>query len=319
MKLGRSVTFLLATATALVLGTAPALSGVRAVEDGVEFTYEDPYAASVSLAGDFNNWSMDSTPLKRDDEGVWSVIVDLEPGDYEYKFVVNGSEWIADPENPLIVGDYGNSGLTVAEDGEVVLEGGVGAISNTAVNSRVRLTGWYRAIYDSQSDLPRDPRWRLKRPEHEFYISVDPTVNDNVEGSATLHMSTGTGDITEIHADIYGGHILLRGGPFTAKGWYNEENVQFDNPLEYLGHTDLAGTIPEEHIKFGRGAQGVNLTTEFWDFDLVGVYASRYDYDIRNDPSIYDNTDTDLRAARLKRPVGPVTLGATYVAPVDGW
>jgi len=319
MKLGRSVTLVLAVAAILVMGAAPGPCGVESVGGGIEFTYEDPYAASVNLAGDFNNWSVDARPLTMDDSGVWRVVVDLGPGSYEYKFVVNGSEWIADPGNPVIVGDYGNSGLTIDEDGEIVVAGATAAVSNTTANSRVRLTGWYRAIYDSESDVPRDPRWRLNRPQHEFYISVDPTVNDRVKGSATLRMATGSGDIKEVHADVYSGHLLLKGGPFTAKGWYNEEVVQFDNPLEFLGHTDLAGTIPEEHIAFGRGAQGVNFTTDFWDFRLTGVYASRYDYDTRNNPAIYDNTDTDLRAARLKRPVGPVDLGVTYVAHVDGW
>ncbi len=38
-----------------------------------------------------------------------------------------------------------------------------------------------------------------------------------------------------------------------------------------------------------------------------------------NDPGVYDNTETDLLAARLKRPVGPVTLGATYTSWRDGW
>jgi len=309
----------LTAAAALALGAAQALSAVTAVDGRVEFTYVSPYAASVSLAGDFNNWSMDAEPLEMDEDGVWRVVVDLGPGSYEYKFVVNGSEWVADPENPVIVGDYGNSGVTVDEDGQIAVSGGIDVVSNTAVNSRVRLTGWYRATYDTQSDVPRDPRWRLNRPNHEFYISVDPTVNDRVKGAATVRMATGSGDIKELHADIYSGRLSFEGGPFSVTGWYNEEAVQFDNPLEFLGHTDLAGTIPEEHIPFGRGAQGVNLWAEFWDFDLTGVYANQYDRDIRNDPSTYDNTDTDLRAVRLKRPVGPVDLGATYVAYADGW
>ncbi len=47
-------------------------------------------------------------------------------------------------------------------------------------------------------------------------------------------------------------------------GFYNEELVQFDNPLETVGHIDLTDTIPEEHIPFGRGAQGIIVDTDFW-------------------------------------------------------
>ncbi|HYW69229.1 MAG TPA: glycogen-binding domain-containing protein [bacterium] len=309
-----------AAVTALILLLAgSAFSGVSKVDGGVEFTYDDPSAGSVSLAGDFNNWNMNSNLLTQDGDGVWRVVVDLDPGDYEYKFVVNGSEWIADPENPRIVGDYGNSGLTIGDGGEPEAGGAAEAISNTIVNSRVMLTGWYRATYDTESEVPSDPRWRLSRPSHEFFIGVNPTVTSVASGSAVVRLSTGFGDYKEISADLYSGHGTLEGGPFSVTGYYNEELLQFDNPLETVGHMDLDYTITEEHIPFGRGAQGIIVSTGYMDFDLVATYSNIYDYQIMNDPSVYDNTETDLVAVRLKRPVGPVTLGATYTSLRDGW
>ncbi|MFH1865191.1 MAG: isoamylase early set domain-containing protein, partial [Candidatus Eisenbacteria bacterium] len=281
----------------LVAGSA--IAGLSKVDGGVEFTFDDPSAGSVSLAGDFNNWNMNAQPLTADADGVWRVVVDLEPGEYEYKFVVNGSEWIADPENPKVVGDYGNSGITVNDDGEPVHGGTADAISNTTANSRVMLNGWYRATYDTQSDVPSDPRWRLDRPAHEVYLQVNPTVTSVATGSATLYLSTGTGNYKEVSIDLYSGWARLEGGPFSVTGFYNEELVQYDNPLETVGHINLGGTIPEEHIPFGRGAQGIMLDTEFWDVTLSMIYANVYDYYIMNDPSVYDNTETDLVAARL--------------------
>lgn len=45
--------------------------------------------------------------------GAWEAQVDLAPGEYQYKFVVDGV-WIPDPENPRInVEDNFNSVLTV--------------------------------------------------------------------------------------------------------------------------------------------------------------------------------------------------------------
>jgi hypothetical protein len=306
-------------AAVALLATAPALAGVSRVDGGIEFTFDHPSAGSVSLAGDFNGWNMNAEPLTQDEDGVWRVVVDLGPGEHAYKFVVNGSEWIADPENPMVVGDFGNSGVIINDDGDLVSEEEADPISNTSVNSRVQLNGWYRATYDWQAELPSDPRWRLNRPAHEFFIAVNPTVTSVASGNATVRLSTGAGDIKEISADIYSGHLTLEGGPFSVTGFYNEERLQYDNPLETVGHIDLDGTIPEEHISFGRGAQGIMLDTEFWDFTLDAAYANIYDYYIMNDPSVYDNTGTDLLAARLKRTVGPATLGATYTSRRDGW
>lgn len=328
----RGMTAVAVLLAASVAFTGPSSAGVSKVAGGIEFTYEDPSAGSVSLAGDFNNWDMNADKMAQDTDGVWRIVVELAPGEYEYKFVVNGSEWIADPDNPRIVGSYGNSGLTIDQDGEpVAAVAGAEAISNTPANARVRLDGWYRATYDTRSKAKRDPRWRLSRPAHELYLEVNPTVSDVASGNATLHVTTGTGDIKEITADIYSGHVTLEGGPFSVTGFYNEERIQFDDPLETVGHRDLYYTIPEEQIPFGRGAQGLDLRSSFWRVDLNATYANVYDYgciasyvDPRDyvalsDPGPYDNTETDLLAARLTRPVGPLTLGATYTSWRDGW
>jgi hypothetical protein len=56
-----------------------------------------PDAMSVALAGDFNGWDPMRTPLEQTSTGAWTVTIPLEPGRYEYMFVVDGKEWIADP------------------------------------------------------------------------------------------------------------------------------------------------------------------------------------------------------------------------------
>ncbi len=83
--------------------------------DGTVVTYKDGGATSVSIAGEFNNWDMAANPMTKDGD-TWSVALDLAPGDYMYKFVVNGSDWKVDPNNPNTADDgYGgqNSVLTV--------------------------------------------------------------------------------------------------------------------------------------------------------------------------------------------------------------
>jgi len=66
---------------------------------GVLFTFENKDADTVSLAGDFNNWAADKNMLKKNKNGIWYIILPLKKGEYGYKFVINGSEWIPDPKN----------------------------------------------------------------------------------------------------------------------------------------------------------------------------------------------------------------------------
>jgi hypothetical protein len=56
-----------------------------------------PDATSVEVAGDFNGWNPRRTPLERTSAGAWTVTIPLEPGRYEYMFVVDGNRWVADP------------------------------------------------------------------------------------------------------------------------------------------------------------------------------------------------------------------------------
>ena len=56
-----------------------------------------PGARTVQVAGDFNEWNPTRTPLEEVSNGAWTVTLSLEPGRYEYMFLVDGQQWIADP------------------------------------------------------------------------------------------------------------------------------------------------------------------------------------------------------------------------------
>ena len=62
----------------------------------VEFVADCPLATTVSVAGTFNNWTVDADMLKKDKKtGLWVAKISLVPGDYEYKFVCDGVNWDA--------------------------------------------------------------------------------------------------------------------------------------------------------------------------------------------------------------------------------
>ena len=56
-----------------------------------------PGAKSVSVAGDFNGWNPGQTQLERSEGGLWTATIPLKPGRYQYMFVIDGKQWIADP------------------------------------------------------------------------------------------------------------------------------------------------------------------------------------------------------------------------------
>ena len=77
----------------------------------ISFSFESSDAKEVILMGDFNNWNPKKHPMKKDDNGKWTKAVLLPPGQYEYKFLVDG-QWKEDPQNDRIrpnkFGTYNN-------------------------------------------------------------------------------------------------------------------------------------------------------------------------------------------------------------------
>jgi hypothetical protein len=82
----------------------PAPSPSPAV-DRFQFVLLAAEAASVSLVGDFNDWDAGRTPMRAVRRGVWTAVLPLSPGRYRYAFLVNGTEWIADPAAPRAADD----------------------------------------------------------------------------------------------------------------------------------------------------------------------------------------------------------------------
>ncbi len=93
----------------------PFNSPIASRDGNVSFTLPGfQTAKKVSIVADFNNWNMFGTPLYKTETG-WSCKLDLPPGRYRYKFIVDGY-WTADPTTPeeqLVKDGEGHGGLTV--------------------------------------------------------------------------------------------------------------------------------------------------------------------------------------------------------------
>jgi len=86
---------------------AELLAGPVMTPAGVFFSYAHASASTVHLAGEFNGWDSGTAAMSDEDgDGVWTVTLELAPGRYEYKFVVDGgASWEPDAGNPERVDD----------------------------------------------------------------------------------------------------------------------------------------------------------------------------------------------------------------------
>jgi 1,4-alpha-glucan branching enzyme len=55
-------------------------------------------ARSAALVGEFNSWDIAANPMKKV-KGIWKTTLELEKGrDFQYRYVVDGTEWLNDWE-----------------------------------------------------------------------------------------------------------------------------------------------------------------------------------------------------------------------------
>lgn len=66
-------------------------------------------AQTVWLTGSFTSWGGNpgagAIELTKDAGSVWNVTRTMDSGEHQYKFIVDGTSWIADPANPDFVDD----------------------------------------------------------------------------------------------------------------------------------------------------------------------------------------------------------------------
>jgi len=90
----------------------------------VRFVLYAPDVQRVAIAGSFNEWNPERAPLAPTGmPGLWSTTIALPLGQHLYAFVIDGTQWLADPAAPAVDDGFGrrNSVMTVsATRGEVL-------------------------------------------------------------------------------------------------------------------------------------------------------------------------------------------------------
>lgn len=341
IRIGTRIAAAALLAWALVPSAAPA--GVLVTPGGVRFTYEAPNARSVSLAGTLNDWNSTANPMVQEDGGIWSTVMRLGPGTYEYKFVVDG-QWIADPDNPVTVGDYGNSALVLDDSGRIAE---MEATANTEYSAKILMYGRSIATFRSVQNRDNGRRYELDRPNLDTDLGFAIRINDALNADVLTNINNESDvDIYRTRLNFDRGVLDFREEGRRIRAWDNYDVGAWEDPLH------LVGDVGIYHHAFGYGTQGVMFEEsrfgwsgrflyaddfadgstatpprsayyatsavtrgeaddyEFWEAQGDGQLrvpgSVRHTYDFN-----YSSFDEDIMAARVSGPAGPVTVGVS--------
>ncbi len=240
--------------------------------DGVvRFRYSDAEAEEVYLVGDFNGWSPNATPLDPESDGEWVTLVFLDPGTYEYKFLVDG-EWRVDADNPELSAN-GNSVVRVGAGG-VVLPPGLslgpsgGSGGDAAERGDLRWFVRYLGFFTSRRDRELD-RYDLDRPEHDVDVRLEADFGDDLSGWFLMNFNNldeGT-SVSRTRLRYDRGAVLWRAPAFELELFDNTGVVDFEDP----GH--LVGKVGIYEDAFGFRRRGVHVERRILGAPLQFLYA----------------------------------------------
>jgi hypothetical protein len=71
----------------------------------VKFLFHAPEAARVAVVGNFNGWNEGAHTLVKGPGGWWTLEITLQPGRYNYVYLVDGEKWETDPAATLVEDD----------------------------------------------------------------------------------------------------------------------------------------------------------------------------------------------------------------------
>lgn len=93
-------------------------AGVYKKGTNIMFVYYsgDPYLTNVAITGDFNGWDKNGVPLSLDtNTGLWKVILGIDYGIYQYKYILNQKKMINDPSAEAYAPDGKGGKVSVIE------------------------------------------------------------------------------------------------------------------------------------------------------------------------------------------------------------
>lgn len=116
------------------------------VKRKVTFRYQPMIGGvgKVYLSGSFNSWNPNNEKYRmKESGGIYTITIFLEPGKYMYKFVIDGTKWITDPNAKETAPDGfgGKNGIIVvkATDASVILKPGDGKVFKPGIDHQTKL------------------------------------------------------------------------------------------------------------------------------------------------------------------------------------
>jgi hypothetical protein len=257
-------------------------------DEGVLFTFDGSWAKDVYIAGDFNGWDQTANPMTRNENGIWWAVIPLSSGTQQYKFVVDGN-WEVDPLNPYTTGEYGNSAITIRDDGTVMP---IPEIDAPPLNPNIAFHGDFRSWL--HSELKENEPFRMEDAFHDVKLDLDSSLDENIALWARLRLQS-----EEERAFLERLDFRMSNPYIALQAFYDifgSREIDLGDPY------GLTANFGEFHDAYGRDAQGLHLRNGDLAYGIGGSLLYGNDID----------SGEDLAAVRIFVPFRGTEVGFLY-------
>ena len=245
-------------------------------QNEILFHLEYEKAYKVAIAGNFNNWDKNVLMAEREELGIWTAKIKLEPGEYEYKFVINDNEWIPADNIKFKI---------ILEGDKLKLEGGEGIKifyekkANIKISDKIFIKGNYKFIFIPYYNFKENNSKTFKN-RHILNLEPEIYINENVFLNSVLFF-----DIPSENAlSLWRAKFVLN-QPFISFTFFNNERTIFlDEPLKIIEHYIYNANYPlfvhplefynnqTDESKFGYNYRGIETKLNIEKFYFNGFY-----------------------------------------------
>jgi len=241
-----------------MLSITSIIYSVEITESGILFEYEDENAQTVFLVGSMNSWNTTATPMEKDENGIWKIIVHLDSGKHIYKFVADGN-WHYDQDNHNVEDDgYGgsNSVIEIDKNGKLIKDT---AKIPDGIKSTFNPKIYFKGRYFSNNVFLKNEtdRFMLDKPEHDLNFGIHIKFNPDFEGYTLLNVNNNEegSEMWKTHFNYKRTYLKLKVDYFNVTAFDNFGLFTFDDPLH------IVGDIGYNAYDFGYGYSGIYAET----------------------------------------------------------
>lgn len=244
----------------------------------VKFSYKPLIGGkhSVFLAGDFNNWHPNNTPMK-EKAGIYETELELHKGQYAYKFVVDG-RWICDEKAHNFFGDgFGeqNSVIIVGDDLNQLYQVKFSYKPKTKKAKKVALVGSFNRWSNTRDLMQKNENGNfeitiyLRAGEYHFKYLIDDKTYDYDKNAEKL-VDDGFGSkqsVIYVDEDFVAYNLIKGDGNILLYGLDLDQNLNQVHPLSE-NEIELRTKSYKNDVEF------IWLITEFEEKLPMQKYAS---------------------------------------------